>query len=73
MRSELFSPFGGIQIIEVEPGTEITDPATGEKDTVTDDRSVGLRHRIYVTPKNYRALQAAVPAGREALNGARDE
>ena len=41
--------FGGIDIIEVEPGTEIEHE--GEKMTVTDENAVTLGRKIYVTSR----------------------
>ena len=53
--------FGGIDIIEVEPGTEIEHE--GEKMTVTDRNAVTLGRKIYVTPSVYiRLRERAIPA-----------
>ena len=53
--------FSGLDIIEVEPGTEIEHE--GEKMTVTDKNSVTLGRKIYVTPLTYiRLREMAIPA-----------
>ena len=45
----------GIEIIEVEPSTEIEHK--GEKMTVTDSSAVTLGRKIYVTPLIYIRLR----------------
>lgn len=54
---------GGTAFSVVEPGTEIENPKTGEKLTVTDDSAVFLGFRAWVTQRTYDALKArSVPA-----------
>lgn len=48
--------FGGVDIVEVTPGTKIEHD--GEKLTVTDTQAVTKGRAIYVTPKTYAALKA---------------
>ncbi|WP_353472351.1 hypothetical protein PVT71_13740 [Salipiger sp. H15] len=48
--------FGGIEIIAVEPGTEIEHE--GEKLTVTETSAVHLGNRMYMTEKQVAALKA---------------
>ncbi len=58
--------FGGITIRVVENGTEITNPDTGEKLTVTDTDMVRLRHTIYMTQRTYDAIKERVPVVNKA-------
>lgn len=53
-----FPPFGSTTVVPVDPGTEITDPVTGEKATVTDEEAIRLDGTIYVTPKQFEAIKA---------------
>lgn len=48
--------FGGIEIIAVEPGTEIEHE--GEKLTVTETNAVHLGNRMYMTEAHVGALKA---------------
>lgn len=56
--------FGGIEIIAVEPGTEIEHE--GEKLTVTETNAVHLGRRMYMTPAHVAALKDQTPAKTEA-------
>ena len=51
-------PFGGLTVYQVDPGTEIEDPDTGETLTVDDGSVVTLRGKIYVTPKMFADIEA---------------
>lgn len=50
----------GMQVRQVEPGTEIEGP-NGKKLTVTERNAVTLGRTIYVTPKQYQALKEYKP------------
>lgn len=48
--------YAGMQIIQVEPGTEVEH--NGEKATVTDSKLVFRGGNVYVTPHVYELLKA---------------
>ena len=54
----------GIEIIAVEPGTEIEHE--GEKMTVTETNAVQLGNLMYMTEKQVTALKAHPPVTRES-------
>lgn len=53
-----FAPGFGMKVVEVEPGTVITDDATGDQVTITDEMAAALAGTIYCTPATYEALKA---------------
>lgn len=57
--------FGGIEIIAVEPGTEIEHK--GEKLTVTETNAVHLGSRMYMTGAQVAALKAQTDKEAAAL------
>jgi hypothetical protein len=52
--------FGGFALRVVEQGTEIINPDTGERLTVTDTGAVRLRSTLYMTQRTYDALKERV-------------
>ncbi len=58
--------FGGFTINVVEPGTEITNAATGKKLTVTDTEMVTMRSAIYMTQRTYDAIKERTAVAPEA-------
>jgi hypothetical protein len=60
--SEYFTEaFGAMHVMEVDPGTVITDERSGEKITVTDD-TVAVKGRVmFCTKAVYDRLKQEVP------------
>jgi hypothetical protein len=54
-----FTDFGSMRVFEVEPGTEIRDPRTGQIETVTDGHAVVRMRDMYLTPKGFANLKKA--------------
>lgn len=57
--------FDGKLVVQVDPGTVITDPESGRKFRVNDNQAVVQRNLLYVTPDRYRMLEEA-QASRQA-------
>ncbi len=56
----MFGSFNSMHVVQVEPGTVIKQ---GEHElTVTDENAVTKGRTIYVTKKNFDALDARFPA-----------
>lgn len=51
-------PFGGLRVMEVDPGTVITDERTGKSLTVSDDETVFKGNVVFCTKKVFEALKA---------------
>lgn len=58
MKHNLHDGFGDLQVIQVKVGTIITCSVTQDTKTVTDDNSVAILNKLYVTRKNYKALKS---------------
>lgn len=61
MAKGFFSSFGSLEIIQVEPGTEIE--VLGQRLVVTDGECVKHGNRLYATPTTYQALRAKFEEG----------
>lgn len=55
----MFGSFNSMQVVQVEPGTVIKQ---GDDElTVTDENAVVKGRTVYVTPKNFEAIERQVP------------
>lgn len=53
-------PWTGVRVVEVRPGTKISDPRHPDRtETVDDDHGVMRGRVMFVTAKVYRALRKA--------------
>lgn len=55
-------PFNGLHVMEVDPGTVVTDERTGQKITV-DDETMAVKGSVcFVTKKVFEAIKARIPS-----------
>lgn len=52
--------FGGMNVIQVEAGTKIKSPLTGEEFEVTDEQGVTLGGTMYVTKRVFDRLREEI-------------
>lgn len=56
--SDRYNPLSAVDFVEVESGTEIENPRTGEKHIVTDESAVFHGRRAYVTARTIELLRS---------------
>ncbi|UIY28746.1 hypothetical protein LZK73_18645 [Neorhizobium galegae] len=55
-------PWNGLHVMEVDPGTVITDERTGKKFTVSDDEAVFKGRVMFCTKRIFDRLKEEVPS-----------
>lgn len=57
LKTKLYDGFGSLSVIVVEDEEVITCPITGECGAVTDNNSIAILNKIYVTENTYTKLK----------------